>query len=73
MEKVNPRLSFQVHNGLEADAGYLRVELIFRGIADFEPAQVARQVEPLRELLEKRILIGEIRSLLTGTRSWRSC
>jgi type VI secretion system protein ImpC len=30
------------------------VELGFRGIADFEPAQVARQVGPLRELLETR-------------------
>jgi type VI secretion system protein ImpC len=66
LEAIDPRLTFQVKNRLEADGGQLRIELGFRGIADFEPAQVARQVEPLRELLEKRIRIGEIWSLLTA-------
>ena len=37
-------------------------QLKFEGIEDFEPAEVARQVEPLRKLLETR---DKLRDLLT--------
>jgi len=66
LERLNPRLSFQVDNRLEPDVGFLPVELRFRGMVDFEPAQVARQVAPLRELIATRSRISEIWSLLTA-------
>ncbi len=45
-----PRLAFAVDNKLERDGGApLQVELRFRGIADFEPEGVARQVPDLLE------------------------
>jgi type VI secretion system protein ImpC len=66
MVSINPHLAFQVDNRLEPNVGTLRVDLRFRGIVDFEPAQVVRQVKPLRELLEKRVLLSEMGALLTG-------
>ncbi|HEY6372829.1 MAG TPA: type VI secretion system contractile sheath large subunit [Candidatus Sulfotelmatobacter sp.] len=68
LEATNPRLSYQVDNRLVPDAGSLLVELRFRGMVDFEPAQVARQVAPLRELIATRSRISEIWSLLTANR-----
>jgi type VI secretion system protein ImpC len=61
----NPRLSFPVDRTLEEDGGQIRVELGFRGIDDFGPAQVARQVGPLRDLLEARTRIGTFQSLVS--------
>jgi type VI secretion system protein ImpC len=63
---VNPALSVNVENRLAADGGSLGIHLLFRSLADFEPAQVARQVPPLRELLERRMLIAEVRTRLAG-------
>jgi type VI secretion system protein ImpB len=54
MKGMKPRLAFQVDNKLTGDDTKMGVELRFNGIEDFEPAQVARQVEPLRKLMEIR-------------------
>src|SRR3954470_290342 len=51
---MKPRLAFQVDNTLQNDGSKLPVELRFNHISDFEPEQVANQVEPLRKLLEAR-------------------
>jgi type VI secretion system protein ImpB len=56
MAKMGPGLSFGVENTLEGkDKGKeMRVNLAFNSMADFEPARVAEQIEPLRRLLEAR-------------------
>jgi type VI secretion system protein ImpC len=61
----NPRLSFEVGSTLEEDGGQIRVELRFQTLDDFGPTQLARQVEPLRDLLEARTRIVEFQSLLS--------
>ena len=46
---MKPHVSFSVENKLSDDpeAGQLKVDLRFRSMDDFEPAQVARQIKPL--------------------------
>jgi type VI secretion system protein ImpB len=54
MRGMKPRLAYRVDNQLTGDDSQLAIELRFNSIEDFEPEQVARQVEPLRKLLETR-------------------
>jgi type VI secretion system protein ImpB len=65
---MKPHLAFSVDNKLsdESDAGQLKVDLNFRSMQDFEPEQVARQVKPLRELLELRTRLSDLRGSLQG-------
>lgn len=64
MKGMQPRLAFQVDNTLAADDSKMGVELRFNSLDDFEPEQVARQVDPLRQLLEVR---QQLRGLLAKT------
>jgi type VI secretion system protein ImpB len=65
---MKPHLSFQVENKIsdDADAGQLKVDLRFRSMEDFEPTQVARQIEPLNELLALRTRLADLRGSLQG-------
>jgi type VI secretion system protein ImpB len=62
IEKMKPHLAYSVENKLSEDANapQLKVDLNFKSLDDFEPEQVARQVKPLRELLDLR---GKLRDL----------
>jgi type VI secretion system protein ImpB len=66
LESMRPHLAFTVENKLaeDANAGDLKVDLNFRSMEDFEPEQVARQVRPLRELLELRSKLNDLRGTL---------
>lgn len=66
LESMKPHLSFTVENKLTDDpeAGQLKVDLHFKSLQDFEPEQVARQVKPLRELLELRTKLADLRGAL---------
>jgi type VI secretion system protein ImpB len=68
LESVKPHLSFSVENKLSEDtqAGQMKVDLNFKSLEDFEPEQVARQVKPLRELLELRTKLADLRGSLQG-------
>lgn len=65
---MKPHLSFSVENKLseDPDAGQLKVDLRFRSMDDFEPAQVARQIRPLKELLDLRTKLSDLRGSLQG-------
>lgn len=52
--KMNAGLNLRVENTLLDDGTEMAVQLNFKSIEDFEPAKIARQVEPLRKLLEAR-------------------
>ncbi len=66
LSSMKPHLAFNVENKLSDDpnAGQLKVDLNFRSLEDFEPEQVARQVKPLRELLELRTKLNDLRGTL---------
>ncbi len=68
MEAMKPHLAFSVENKLSEDpeAAKLKVDLDFRKLEDFEPEQVARQIKPLRELLELRTKLADLRGGLQG-------
>jgi type VI secretion system protein ImpB len=65
---MKPHLSFSVENKIsdEPDAGQIKVDLRFRSMEDFEPSQVARQVKPLKELLDLRTRLSDLRGSLQG-------
>jgi len=63
---MKPRLAYQVENTLQGDDTKINVELRFNHISDFEPEQVAKQVEPLRKLLEARDRLSDLVSKMDG-------
>lgn len=65
---MKPHLAFTVANRLVDDpnAPKLGVDLTFQSLDDFDPEQVARQVGPLRELLELREKLASLRGSLQG-------
>jgi type VI secretion system protein ImpB len=68
LESMKPRVAFTVENKLSDDpnAGKIGVDLNFRSIEDFEPARVANQVKPLRELIELRTKLSDLVGSLQG-------
>jgi type VI secretion system protein ImpB len=66
LESMKPHLAFSVENKLSEDsnAGQIRVDLKFKSLEDFEPEQVARQVKPLKELLDLRTRLNDLKGTL---------
>lgn len=66
LESMKPHVAFAVENKLSEDSGaaQLKVDLHFKNLEDFEPEQVARQVKPLRELLDLRAKLNDLRGNL---------
>ena len=65
---MKPHLQFKVENKLSEDpnAGQLGVDLRFRSLEDFEPTNVAKQIKPLKELLDLRTKLADLRGTLQG-------
>lgn len=66
LAKATPRLALKVDNRITDDGNRLAVELNFKKMEDFEPARVAEQVAPMRELLEMRRKLTELMSKMEG-------
>jgi type VI secretion system protein ImpB len=66
LAKAAPRLAISVPDRLTGGEGKLAVELNFKDIEDFEPAKVAEQVGPLRDLLAMRHNLTELLSKMEG-------
>jgi type VI secretion system protein ImpB len=68
LEGMKPHLSFSVENKLsdESDAPQLKVDLHFKSMDDFQPENVARQVKPLKELMDLRTKLSDLRGSLQG-------
>lgn len=66
MASMKPHLAFAVENKLsdDPDAGKLGVDLTFKSLDDFSPDAVARQVKPLKELLDLRTKLADLRGTL---------
>jgi type VI secretion system protein ImpB len=68
LASMKPHLTFTVENKLseDPDAGKLGIDLKFESLDDFSPDAVARQVKPLREMLELRTKLADLRGTLQG-------
>lgn len=68
LASMKPHLSYFVENKLseDPDAGRIGVNLHFQSMDDFEPENVARQVKPLRDMLELRTKLADLRGSLQG-------
>lgn len=62
MKRMAPGLEMKVENTLAGDGSEMAVNLKFSSMEDFDPGQVARQIEPLQKLLDTR---DKLRDLLT--------
>ena len=66
MAKSTPRVTMKVQNRLTDEDTKLAVELKFKSMDDFEPANIAAQVGPLKELLEMRLRLTQLMSKMEG-------
>jgi type VI secretion system protein ImpB len=66
LAKAAPRVALKVRDRLTDGEGRLAVELKFGRMDDFEPARVAEQIGPLRELLEMRRRLTQLLSKMEG-------
>jgi len=68
LEGMKPHVALQVENKLseEADAPNLKLDLRFKSMEDFEPQNIARQVKPLKDLLELRERLSDLRGSMQG-------
>jgi type VI secretion system protein ImpB len=68
LKSMKPHLSITVENMLSEDpeAGKLAADLKFQSLDDFSPDKVAQQVGPLRELLDLRRQLADLRGSLQG-------
>ena len=66
LAKATPRLALKVPNRLTDENTQLAVELNFKNMDDFDPARVAGQVAPLKELLEMRQRLTQLLSKMEG-------
>src|ERR1043165_6081366 len=62
LARMTPGLNLKVKNTLKGDGSELGVQLKFQSRADFEPANIAKQVEPLRKLLETREKLRDLQA-----------
>jgi type VI secretion system protein ImpB len=71
LKGMNPRLQFAVDNKLEEDSDErIGVELDFKDFSDFSPEKVARQVEPLKKLLDRREDLLDLKGRLQTNRKF---
>lgn len=68
LANMKPHLAYSVENKLSEDpnVGNIKVDLNFKSLDDFAPEMVARQVGPLRELLELRDRLTDLRGSMQG-------
>ena len=60
MKSSAPELNMRVDNTLAGDGSEMAVSLKFKSMDDFAPAQVAKQVDPLRKMLETRAKLSDL-------------
>jgi type VI secretion system protein ImpB len=68
LKGMAPHLSYSVKNTLSSDpnAGQVKVDLKFESMDDFSPEKVAEQVKPLKDLLDLRTRLSDLRGSLQG-------
>lgn len=67
MRAINPGVQVQVANELTGE-GYIDLQLDFQRMDDFTPGAIARNIEPLRKLLEARNHLANLLTYMDGKR-----
>jgi type VI secretion system protein ImpB len=62
MARMTPGLNLKVKNTLKDDGSEMGVNLKFQSMADFEPQNVVKQVDPLRKLMDTRNRLRDLQS-----------
>ena len=65
LRAMKPRVATSVANKLTGE-GSIGIELIYKSMDDFSPAAIARNVEPLRKLLEARQRLSDLIAYMDG-------
>jgi len=66
MAGLKPRVTYSTKNKLSAEQGRFGVDMTFESIDDFRPEAVVQKVEPLRELVELRGKLADLRNKMAG-------
>jgi type VI secretion system protein ImpB len=67
LKSMKPRVQFSVENKLQPESGSkIGVDLTFESLDDFSPEAVAKKVGPLKELLDLRTKLADLRGSLQG-------
>lgn len=66
MAAMNPRLALQVDNKLNNEGNRFHIELKFSNMDDFNPVNLLKQVEPLKNLYEARQRLSDLLTKLDG-------
>jgi type VI secretion system protein ImpB len=67
LKSMSPRVQFTVENKLQPDSGKkIGIDVTFESLDDFNPEAVARKVGPLKELLDLRTKLADLRGSLQG-------
>jgi type VI secretion system protein ImpB len=66
LKSTKPRVNFQVANKLQEGGGKINVDMTFESMDDFSPDAVAQRVGPLKELLDLRTKLADLRGSLQG-------
>jgi type VI secretion system protein ImpB len=65
LKAIEPRVKMEVPNTLTGE-GNMKVEMSFESLEEFEPAAIARKIEPLRKLLEARMQLSNLITYMDG-------
>jgi len=66
LDGMKPRLAYRVDNKLTEEDSSISVELKFKSMEDFHPEKVARQIDPIRKLVEAREKLTGLLNKLDG-------
>lgn len=66
MSGLAPQASFRVRNDLSDKGGEFAVDLAFNSIDDFRPEAVAEQIEPLKQLVQARDRLADLRNKISA-------
>lgn len=65
MKAIKPRVAFAVGNTLTGE-GEIAIDITFNSMDDFKPGAIARNVEPLRKLLQARTELNNLLTYMDG-------
>jgi type VI secretion system protein ImpB len=65
MRAMKPRVATSVANKVTGE-GSMGIELVFKSMDDFSPTAIAKNVEPLRKLLEARKQLSDLIAYMDG-------